>query len=113
MQELGLENIRENAKRNYKKRQECQKCNLLNQNFATRRINEVWVSDITYFKIKDYALYLCVIIDLFSRRVVGYRVSKKSSTHLVIATFRAAFQERGTPTGLTFHSDRGGRTIYL
>lgn len=111
MQELGLESIRENAKRNYKKRQECQKRNLLNQNFATQRINEVWVSDITYFKIKDYALYLCVIIDLFSRRVVGYRVSKKSSTHLATATFRAAFQGRGTPTGLTFHSDRGGQYI--
>lgn len=111
MQELGLVSIRENAKRNYKKRQEYQKRNLLNQNFSAQQINEVWVSDITYFKIKDYALYLCVIIDLFSRRVVGYRVSKKSSTHLVTATFKAAFQERGTPTGLTFHSDRGGQYI--
>lgn len=111
MQELGLVSILENAKRNYKKRQEYQKRNLLNQNFSAQQINEVWVSDITYFKIKDYALYLCVIIDLFSRRVVGYRVSKKSSTHLVTATFKAAFQERGTPTGLTFHSDRGEQYI--
>lgn len=111
MQELGLESIRENAKQNYKKRQEYQKRNLLNQNFSVQRINEVWVSDITYFKIKDYGVYLCVIIDLFSRRVVGYRVSKKSSTHLATATFRVAFQERGTPTGLTFHSDRGGQYI--
>lgn len=111
MQELGLESIRENAKRNYKKLQEYQKRNLLNQNFSVQRINEVWVSDITYFKIKDFGVYLCVVIDLFSRRVVGYRVSKKSSTHLVTATFRAAFQERGTPTGLTFHSDRGGQYI--
>lgn len=111
MQELGLESIRENAKRNYKKRQEYQKRNLLNQDFSAHRINEVWVSDITYFKIKDYGVYLCVIIDLFSRRVVGYRVSKKSSTHLVTATFRAAFQERDTPTGLTFHSDRGRQYI--
>lgn len=111
MQELGLESIRESAKRNYKKQQEYQKRNLLNQNFSAQRINEVWVSDITYFKIKDYGVYLCVIIDLFSRRVVGYRVSKRSSTHLVTATFKEAFQERGTPTGLTFHSDRGGQYI--
>lgn len=111
MQELGLESVRENAKRNYKKRQEYQKRNLLNQNFSVQRINEVWVSDITYFKIKDYGIYLCVIIDLFSRRVVGYRVSKRSSTHLVTATFRAAFQDRGTPSGLIFHSDRGGQYI--
>lgn len=108
MQELGLVSIRENAKSNYKKWQEYQKRNLLNQNFKATRQNEIWVSDITYFKIKDYAVYLCIILDLFSRRVVGYRVSRKSSTHLVTATFKTAFQERGNPTHLTFHSDRGG-----
>lgn len=111
MQELGLESIRENAKCNYKRHQEYQKRNLLNQGFSTQRVNEVWVSDITYFRIKDYGLYLCVIIDLSSRRVVGYRVSKRSSTHLVTATFNGAFQERGAPTGLTFHSDQGGQYI--
>ena len=52
-----------------------------------------------------------MIIDLFSRRVVGYRVSKKSSTHLVTATFKAAFEERGKPSSLIFHSDRGGQYI--
>lgn len=56
MQELGLVSIRENAKRNYKKRQEYQKRNLLNQNFSAQQINEVWVSDITYFKIKDLVI---------------------------------------------------------
>lgn len=111
MNELGLVSIREDAKSNYKKHQQYQKRNLLNQEFKSKRQNEIWVSDITYFKIKDYAVYLCVIIDLFSRRVVGWRVSKKSSTHLVTATFKAAFQERGTPSGLIFHSDRGGQYI--
>lgn len=56
-------------------------------------------------------MYLCVIIDLFSRRVVGCRVSKKSSTHLVTATFKKAFEDRGRPADLTFHSDRGGQYI--
>lgn len=111
MQELDLVSIRENSKSNYKKRQEYRKRNLLNQNFKATRQNEIWVSDITYFKIKDYAMYLCVILDLFSLRVVGYRVSRKSSTHLVTATFKTAFQERGNPTHLTFHSDRGGQYI--
>ncbi len=111
MQELGLVSIRENAKSNYKKRQEYQKRNLLKQNFKATQQNEIWVSDITYFKFKDYAVYLCVILDLFSRRVVGYRVSRKSSTHLVTATFKAAFRERGSPTHLTFHSDRGCQYI--
>ncbi len=56
-------------------------------------------------------MYLCVIIDLFPRRVVGWRVSRKSSTHLVTATFRQAFENRGRPSELTFHSDRGGQYI--
>jgi len=79
MNELGLVSIREDAKSNYKKRQQYQKHNLLNQEFKSKRQNEIWVSDITYFKIKDYAVYLCVIIDLFSRRVVGWRVTRKAA----------------------------------
>lgn len=111
MQELGLESIRQNAKQDYKKQQDYQRKNLLKQNFTASRQNEIWVSDITYFKIKDYAVYFCAIIDLFSRKVVGYRMSKKNSTHLVTATFRAAFQDRGNPAGLTFHSDRGSQYV--
>lgn len=111
MQELGLESIRENTKKDYKKRQEYQRKNLLEQNFTASRQNEIWVSDITYFKVKDYGIYFCVIIDLFSRKVIGYRVSRKCSTQLVSATFRKAFQDRGNPSGLTFHSDRGGQYI--
>lgn len=109
MQELDLISIRENAKSNYRSRQEYLKRNLVNQEFRVTRPNEIWASDITYFKIKGYAVYLCVIIDLFSRRVVGYRVSRKCSTHLVTATFKDAFQARGNPIDLTFHSDRGGQ----
>lgn len=111
MNELGLVSIRENAKRNYKKRQEYKKRNLINQDFKASRENEIWVSDITYFKVKDYGVYLCIILDLFSRRVVGYRVSRKSSTHLVTTTFKEEFQCRQTPAGLTFHSDRVGQYI--
>lgn len=111
MQELGLESVRQNATKDYKKRQAYQRKNLLNRNFTVSRQNEVWVSDITYFKTKDYAVYFCAIIDLFSRKVVGYRVSKKSSTHLVTSTFRMAFQNRGTPSDLTFHSDRGSQYV--
>ncbi len=109
MQELDLTSIRENAKSNYRSRQEYLKRNLVNQEFSVTRPNEIWASDITYFKVKGYAVYLCVIIDLFSRMVVGYRVSRKCSTHLVTATFKDAFRARGNPIDLTFHSDRGGQ----
>lgn len=50
-----------------------------------------------------------MILDLFSRRVIGYRVSRNASTHLVTSTFRDAYQARGNPIGLTFHSDRGAQ----
>ena len=97
MQELNLISIRENAKSNYRSRQEYLKRNLVNQEFRVTRPNEIWASDITYFKVKGYAVYLCVIIDLFSRKVVGYRVSRKCSTYLVTATFKDAFRARATP----------------
>ena len=111
MQELDLHSIRSDAKRSYLKRQENRRRNLVQQNFTTERPNQIWVSDITYFKVNNYPLYLCVIIDLFSRKVIGYKVSKNQSTHLVTSTFKHTFEERGTPNGLIFHSDRGGQYI--
>lgn len=58
-------------------------------------------------KIKNYWVYLCVILDLYSRRAIGWRVSRHMSTNLITATFKAALQERRKPRNLTFHSDRG------
>ena len=107
MQELGLQSIRSDAKKQYKKHQQYKKQNLLERQFTADHPNQIWVSDITYFKVNDYWVYLCVILDLFSRKIVGYRVSRNASTNLVTSAFRAAFRERGNPGGLTFHSDRG------
>ena len=107
MQELGLQSIRPDAKKQYKKQPQYKKQNLLERQFTADHPNQVWVSDITYFKVNDYWVYLCIILDLFSRKIVGYRVSRNASTNLVTSTFRTAFRERGNPSGLTFHSDRG------
>lgn len=107
MQELDLRSIRVDSKKQFKKYQKYRKQNLLEQQFTADRPNQTWVSDITYFKVNDCWLYLCIILDLFSRRIVGYRVSCNASTNLVTSTFRAAFRERGNPADLTFHSDRG------
>lgn len=52
-------------------------------------------------------VYFCMILDLYSRKIVGYKVSRNASTNLVTTTFRNAYQERGKPKNLTFHSDRG------
>ena len=106
MQELDLRSIRSNAKKQYKKRQQHKKQNLLERRFTADRPNQIWVSDITYFKVNDHWVYFCVILDLFSRKVIGHRVSRNASTNLVTSTFRTAFQARGKPDDLTFHSDR-------
>ena len=91
-------------------RQEYEERNLADQEFSVTRPNEIWVSDITYFKIKGYAVYFSMLLSTyFPEKVVGYQVSRKCSTHLVTATFKDAFRARSNPTDLTFHSDRGGQ----
>ena len=111
MQELGLYSVRVDAKKQFKRKQQYAKQNLLKREFSATHPNQIWVSDITYFKVKSYWVYLCIILDLYSRKIIGWRVSRHMSTHLVTATFKATFQERGRPSSLTFHSDRGSQYI--
>lgn len=111
MQEMGLSSVRVDAKKQFKRKQQYEKQNLLKREFSAGHPNQIWVSDITYFKVKSYWIYLCIILDLYSRRIVGWRVSRNMSTNLVTATFKTAFQERGQPQNLTFHSDRGKQYI--
>ena len=111
MQELGLYSIRVDAKKQFKRKRQYAKQNLLKREFSADRPNQIWVSDITYFKVKSYWVYLCVILDLYSRKIIAWRVSRHMSTNLVTATFKTAFEERGRPQNLTFHSDRGPQYI--
>lgn len=71
--------------------------------------NRVWVSDVTCFKINEKYIYVCVILDLFSRKAVAHGVSPKNSTYLITSTFKRAIQSRRTTQGLTFHSDQGAQ----
>lgn len=107
MKELDLQSVRPEAKQQFKKRQQEQKKNWLERSFTAQHPNQTWVSDITYFRVGGYWLYLCIILDLYSRRIIGFKVSKNASTNLATSTFRAAYEERGRPKDLTFHSDRG------
>lgn len=109
MRELGLESVRVDAKKQYKMREKYVQQNLLQRNFKTSKPNQVWVSDITCFKVKGKWIYVCVIIDLYSRKVVGYHISSKSSTRLLTTTFKNAFADRSKPENLTFHSDQGSQ----
>ncbi len=84
------------------------KCaNHLQQQFSQDSPNLVRVSDITYLKAGGKWYYPCVVIDLFSRKVVSWRLSSKADTDPVITTFRKAYGSRNAPFGLMFQSDRG------
>ena len=67
----------------------------------------VWVSDITAYRFHHEYFYICAILDLFSRKVIAYRVAKTSSTQLITLASRQAYSERRPEPGLIFHSDRG------
>lgn len=109
MQEMGLSSIRTTAKKDYMRLHPVEKKNVLQQQFQADKPNQIWVSDTTYFQLKDKHYYICVIVDLFSRRVVAHKVSQKHSTQLISATFKKAWAERAPASGLIFHSDRGAQ----
>ncbi len=108
MREMGLISLRTTAKQDYLKLREPEKRkNVLRQQFHAGKPNQIWVSDVTCFKLRDRYLYTCVILDLFSRKVVAYKISKKNSTQLITSTFKMAWEQRSPKAGLIFHSDRG------
>lgn len=72
-----------------------------------RQRNQVWVADITYIRILTGFLYLAVILDLFSRRVIGWALSEQIDAELTLAGLRMALGERGAVKGCIHHSDRG------
>lgn len=80
---------------------------LVKRNFSPERKNEIWVSDVTYIKKAEGWLYLCVIIDLFSRKAVSWKVSERNDARLVADSIEKGVQSRNPPKGLIFHSDRG------
>lgn len=84
---------------------------LLHREFTQKQPNVFWVGDITQIKTGRLNFYLCVIIDLFSRKVIAHRLSGQCTNNLVINTFNDAYEMRGQPKGLSFHSDRGGQYI--
>jgi len=77
------------------------------KDLKVNKLNQVWVSDITYIRIANGFVYLAVVIDLYSRKVVGWEISKKIDGELVLGATRMAFEKRNHPKGVIHHSDRG------
>ena len=85
--------------------------NLVNGNFQLKEKNLVWVSDITYIRVKNQWNYLCMIIDLGNREVVGWSFGNHMRTELVLKAMISAVEKRGAENlkDLIFHSDRGSQ----
>ena len=83
--------------------------NLLNQNFTTSQSNEKWLADITYIPTAEGWLYLAAVLDLYSRRIVGWAMSDSLERPLVITALQMAVQRRQPAPGLLHHSDRGSQ----
>lgn len=62
----------------------------------------------TYYRFKEKQYFICVIIDLYSRKVIGYKVGFSNNTHLTKETFKMAYESRHPNESLVFHSDQGG-----
>jgi len=83
--------------------------NLLERNFQADEPNRIWTGDITYVWTDEGWLYLAVVIDLFSRQVVGFAMAERMTRQLVIDALRMAWFRRRPGPGLIFHSDRGSQ----
>lgn len=83
--------------------------NLLAQDFTATAPNQKWAGDITYLYTSEGWLYLAVIIDLFSRQVIGWAMNKRMTANLVCDALKMALWRRGKPQGVIVHSDRGSQ----
>ena len=83
--------------------------NILNRQFKVDRANQVYVSDITYLWTQEGWLYLAVVIDLFSRKVVGWSMNPRMKASLVCDALKMAIWQRKPKPGLIVHSDRGSQ----
>jgi len=91
------------TKRNYK---DDVAANLLNQNFSPVAPNQVWAGDITYLKTGEGWMYLAIVMELYSRRIIGWYICKRMTTYLICKSMIMAYKSRQPSFGLVFHSDR-------
>jgi putative transposase len=83
--------------------------NLLNQNFKTTAPNKIWVTDITYIPCREGRMYLASVMDLYTRKIVGWKLSSRMTTDLVLAALDQAYASKKPAKGLIHHSDRGAQ----
>jgi putative transposase len=83
--------------------------NLLKAIEVTNRLDQVWVSDITYLQTKEGWAYLCIILDLHSRKIISWAIDKHMEASLVVTALNSAIKTRNCAVDTIFHSDCGGQ----
>ena len=83
--------------------------NILKQNFTASSENKIWTGDITYLWTKEGWLYLAVVMDIYSRKIIGWALGSSLSAELVLRALMMALLHRNPPEGIIFHSDRGSQ----
>jgi len=83
--------------------------NILNRQFDPKVVNKVWLADITYIPTREGWLYLAVVADLYSRRIVGWSMADRMTSRLVVDALNMAIQRRMPGEGILTHSDRGSQ----
>jgi transposase InsO family protein len=83
--------------------------NALDRNFSASEPNRSWVTDITFIPTREGWLYLCAVVDLYSRAVVGWSMSSRMKSELVSGAMQMAIQMRRPSAGLLVHSDQGSQ----
>lgn len=83
--------------------------NLLKRDFSAEKADQVWLSDITYIPTREGWLYLCSVEDLYSRRIVGWAMSPRIDSRLVVDALQMAVDRRQPAAGLIVHTDRGSQ----
>ena len=111
---MRLQGLRARPRRRYQTSTDCRHglpvcSNLLARRFAVAQPNTAWVTDMTYLWTAQGWLYLAVIIDLFSRRIVGWSMSERIDRKLALDALRMALAQRRPQPGLIHHSDRGSQ----
>jgi len=91
------------------KRKYFYKPNIISKLDSNTTLNMIWVSDITYIKINSEHYYLHVIIDLYSRFIIGYSLKGHMESRIIVELFKSTYIKRNNPKNLTFHSDQGGQ----
>ncbi|MDR7319619.1 transposase InsO family protein [Brevibacillus nitrificans] len=86
---------------------------MLNREFTASKPNEKWVTDITYVSTNEGWLYLASVMDLYSRKIVGWHMSERMTKELVLQALKQAYGRQQPEQGLIHHSDRGSQYASL